>query len=83
MYEELQQKRKPKTPKSIRAGGIRGMLGILSPSKLLMRKYALNKTKEEKRYFNEEWKYRLYKRKVSHEEWKVIYRQYRREYKTR
>jgi hypothetical protein len=79
MYEELQQKRKPKTPKSIRADGIRGILGVISPSKLCMRQYALDKTEEEKRYFDEEWKYRLYKRRVRREEWRSIYRQYRRE----
>lgn len=79
MYEDLQQKEKPKIPKSIRAGGIRGILGILSPSKSLMRRYALDQTEEEKQYFREEWKYRLYKRRVSREEWRAIYRRYRRE----
>lgn len=79
MYEELQQRKAPKVPKSIRATGVRGLLGAISPSKLTARKYALNQTDEEKRYFSEEWKYRLYKRWVSREEWKEIYRQYRRE----
>lgn len=79
MYEDLQQKEKPKIPKNIRAGGIRGILGILSPSKSLMRRYALDQTEEEKQYFREEWKYRLYKRRVSREEWRAIYRRYRRE----
>lgn len=79
MYEELQQKKKPKAPKSIKAAGIRGLLGVISPSKMLMRKYALDQTDKEKKYFSEEWKYRLYKRWVSREEWRVIYRQYRKE----
>lgn len=79
MYEDLQQRRPPKRPKSIRAKGIRGMLGVISPSRLMHRKFSLNQTEEEKRYFEQEWKYRLYKRKVSREEWKSIYRQYRRE----
>lgn len=77
MYEELQQKRKPKIPKSIKADGIRGMLGILSPSKLQVRRCASNKTEEEVRYFIEEGKYRLYKRMICREEWRAIYRRYR------
>lgn len=78
MYEELQQKRRPRIPKSIRVGGIRGILGVLSPAKFYARRYALDQTEEEKRYFREEQKYRLYKRRVSREEWRAIYRQYRR-----
>ena len=44
MYEELQQKKKPKAPKSIRAAGLKGLLGVLSPSRLLYRRYALDQT---------------------------------------
>lgn len=78
MYEELQQKKPPKVPKSVKAKGIKGLLGIVSPSRLIYRRDALDKTEEEKRYFSEEWKYRLYKRKVSREEWRRIYSEYRR-----
>lgn len=78
MYEELQQKKKPKAPKSIRAAGFNGLLGVLSPSRLLYRRYALDQTEEEKRYFSEEWRYRLYKRRVSRDEWRRIYREYRK-----
>ena len=78
MYEELQQKKKPKVPKSIRAAGLKGLLGVLSPSRLLYRRYALDQTEEEKRYFNEEWRYRLYKRRVSRDEWRRIYREHRK-----
>lgn len=35
MYEELQRKTRPKPPRRILAGGIKGLLGIVSPSKLL------------------------------------------------
>lgn len=79
MYEELQQRKKPKAPKSIRAAGVKGLLGVLSPSKVFARQGALNQTDEERTYFSEEWKYRLYKRRVSQEEWRAIYRRYRRE----
>lgn len=78
MYEELQQKKPPRVPKSIRAKGLRGLLGIVSPSKLLYRSYALDQTEEEKKYFCEEWKYRLYKRRVSRDEWRRIYREHRK-----
>lgn len=79
MYEELQQKKPPRIPKSIRAKGIRGLLGIVSPSRLMYRRFALDQTKEEQQYFDEELKYRLYKRRVSREEWQWIYSNYRRE----
>lgn len=78
MYEELQRKKQPRVPKSIRAKGFRGLLGIVSPSKLLHRSCALDQTEEEKRYFSEARKYRLYKRRVSREEWREIYREYRK-----
>lgn len=78
MYEELQQRKKPKAPKSIRAAGIKGLLGVISPSRLLYRKYALDQTEEEKQYFSEEWRYRLYKRRVSRNEWHRIYSEYRK-----
>lgn len=78
MYEELQQKKPPRVPKSIRAKGLRGLLGIVSPSKMLHRSFALDQTEEEKKYFSEEWKYRLYKRRVSRDEWRRIYREYRK-----
>ncbi len=35
MYEELQRKTRPKAPRCILAGGIKGLFGIVSPSKLL------------------------------------------------
>lgn len=78
MYEELQQRKKPKVPRSIREAGLKGLLGVLSPSRLLYRSCALDKTEEEKRYFNEEWRYRLYKRMVSRDEWRRIYREHRK-----
>lgn len=33
MYEELQRKTRPKAPRCILAGGIKGLFGIVSPSK--------------------------------------------------
>lgn len=78
MYEELQQRKRPKAPRSIRAAGLKGLLGVISPSRLLYRRYALDQTEEEKRYFNEEWRYRLYKRMVSRDEWRRIYKEYRK-----
>lgn len=79
MYEELQQKKPPRVPKSIKAKGFRGLLGITSPSRTLSRSFAPDQTEEEKRYFGEMQKYRLYKRIVSREEWRRIYREYRKE----
>lgn len=35
MYEELQRKARPKPPRCILADGIKGLFGIVSPSKLL------------------------------------------------
>ena len=35
MYEELQRKTRPKPPRCILADGIKGLFGIISPSKLL------------------------------------------------
>ena len=72
------KRKSQKPPKSIRAAGLKGLLGVLSPSRLLYRRYALDQTKEEKRYFSEEWRYRLYKRRVSRDEWHRIYREHRK-----
>ena len=38
MYEELQRKTRPKAPRCVLADGIKGLLGIVSPSKKQERK---------------------------------------------
>lgn len=82
MYEEIQQKRKPKAPKNLYSTGFHRLLGIISPAKFQMRKMATDQTEAEKRFFIELQKYRLYKRMVTQDEWRYIYRKYRLDRRT-
>lgn len=79
MYEELQRKTRPKPPRCILAGGIKGILGVISPSKLLYEQGSLKNGEEVARYLEENKKYLLYKRRLNRQQWKGIYRRYRRE----
>lgn len=66
MYEELQRKTRPKTPRCIRANGIKGIFGIISPSKLLYEQYRIDGEGEEvRRYLEENRKYLLYRRRLN------------------
>lgn len=79
MYEELQRKTRPKTPRCIRANGIKGIFGIISPSKLLYEQYRIDGEGEEvRRYLEENRKYLLYRRRLNRQQWEAVYREYRR-----
>ena len=61
MYEELQRKARPKPPRCILADGIKGLFGIVSPSKLLYEQCRIDGAGEEvRRYLEENRKYLLY-----------------------
>ncbi len=78
MYEELQRKTRPKTPRCIRAGGIRGFLGVVSPSKLAREWFRPGGNDEVNRYLEENRKYLLYRRRLNRQQWETVYREYRR-----
>lgn len=67
---ELQKR--PKAPKQIRAKGIRGMLGVISPSKAYASAAAGDK--QAQKYFDDVRKYLNYKRMTTKEEWRTFYR---------
>ena len=79
MYEELQRKTRPKAPRCILAGGIKGFFGIVSPSKLLYEQCRIDGNEEVGRYLEENRKYLLYKRRLNRQQWEEVYRRYRRE----
>lgn len=72
MYEDLHQKRRPKVPKCLQANGIRGFLGVLSPSKVYS-----SDSLEAKTFFDGVLKYRIYKRAAGKDEWHRAYQQHR------
>lgn len=78
MYEELQRKTRPKPPRCILAGGIKGLLWIISPSKLICQQGSLKNGEAVARYLEEDKKYLLYKRQLNSQQWKEVYREYRR-----
>jgi hypothetical protein len=79
MYEELQKKARPKPPRRIMADGIKGLFGIVSPSKLLYEQCRIDGAGEEvRRYLEENRKYLLYRRRLNRQQWEVVYREYRR-----
>lgn len=80
MYEELQRKTRPKPPRCILADGIKGLFGIISPSKLIYEQYRIDgKGEAVGRYLEENRKYLLYKRQLNRRQWEEVYRRYRRE----
>lgn len=80
MYEELQRKTRPKAPRCVLADGIKGLLGIVSPSKLLYEQCRIDGQGEEvRRYLEENRKYLLYRRQLNRQQWKAVYRGYRRQ----
>ena len=79
MYEELQKKARPKPPRRIMADGIKGLFGIVSPSKLLYEQCRIDGAGEEvRRYLEENRKYLLYRRRLNRQQWEVVSREYRR-----
>ncbi len=79
MYEELQKKARPKPPRCIMADGIKGLFGIVSPSKLLYEQCRIDGAGEEvRRYLEENRKYLLYRRRLNRQQWEAVYREYRR-----
>lgn len=72
MNTDWETSKKPKAPKKIRAKGIRGLLGVISPSKLTY--YAAAGDKEVKTYLGNVRRYMNYRRTTTKEEWRVFYR---------
>lgn len=72
MNTDWETSKKPKAPKKIRAKGIRGFLGAISPSKLIY--YAAAGDKEVKTYLRSARKYMNYRRATGKEEWRTFYR---------
>ena len=62
----------PKTPKKIRVKGIRGLLGVISPSKTQI--LAAAGDKEVQTYLENVRKYMNYRRLTTKEEWRTFYR---------
>ncbi len=62
----------PKSPKKIRVKGIRGLLGVISPSKTMY--YTAAGDKEVQIYQNNVRKYMNYRRLTTKAEWRVFYR---------
>lgn len=61
----------PKSPKKIRVKGIRGLLGVISPSKTQI--LAANGDKEVQEYLENVRKYMNYRRLTTKEEWRTFY----------
>jgi len=72
MNTDWETSKKPKAPKKIREKGIRGLLGVISPSKSTY--YAATGNKEVKAYLENVRKYMNYRRTTTKEEWRVFYR---------
>lgn len=62
----------PKAPKSIRAKGFRGLLGVVSPSRLQLA--CMSGDKAAQQYSENIRKYLNYRRLTNRREWKVFYR---------
>ncbi len=72
MNTDWETSKKPKAPKKIRAKGIRGLLGVISPGKSTY--YAAAGDKEVKTYLEKVRRYMNYRRTTTKEEWRVFYR---------
>lgn len=62
----------PKVPKSIRAKGFRGLLGVVSPSRLQLA--CMSGDTAAQQYSENIRKYLNYRRLTNRREWKVFYR---------
>lgn len=69
---DWETEKQPKAPKQIHAKGIRGLLGVISPSKT--QHLAAAGDKEVKNYLENVRKYMNYKRLTTKEEWRTFYR---------
>lgn len=72
MNTDWETSKPPKTPKKIRVKGIRGLLGVVSPSKTQI--LAAAGDKEVQTYLENVRKYMNYKRLTTKEEWRTFYR---------
>lgn len=72
MNTNWETSKKPKAPKKIRAKGIRGLLGVISPGKSTY--YAAAGDKEVKVYLENVRRYMNYRRTTTKDEWRVFYR---------
>lgn len=64
--------KRPKAPRKILAKGIRGLLGVISPSKRMI--YVYEGDEEVWTYNTNARRYLNYKRLTTKKEWKVFYR---------
>lgn len=64
--------KRPKPPRKIRAEGIRGLLGVISPSKRMI--YVYEGDKEVWTYNTNVTRYLNYKRLTTKKEWRRFYR---------
>ena len=81
-YQEYMIRQRPKTPRCICSGKIKGFLGIVSPSLYwAVRTGAKGETaiKELEEFECQHLRYMCYKRTLTKEKWKTLYRQYREE----
>lgn len=72
MNTDWETSKPPKTPKKIRVKGIRGLLGVISPSKTQI--LAAAGDKEVQTYLKNVRKYMNYRRLTTKEEWRTFYR---------
>lgn len=72
MNADWETSKPPKTPKKIRVKGIRGLLGVISPSKTQI--FAAAGDKEVQTYLENVRKYMNYRRLTTKEEWRTFYR---------
>ena len=70
--EDWETSKRPKAPKRIRASGFKGLLGIISASKML--KANVEGDEDVKAYTLNVRKYLNYRRLTTKEEWRVFYR---------
>lgn len=85
-YSEYMEKSRPKPPYCICKNKIKRLLGVISPS-LYWYVAAGGKGKEAEKeleeYNRKEARYLCYKRKLSKDRWKVLYREYRKNKSTK
>lgn len=81
-YPEYMEKRRPKTPRCICENEIKRWLGIVSPSLcwiVATGSKGEKAAKELAEYDRKTARYLCYKRRLSKERWKALYREYRKE----
>lgn len=81
-YKEFMTKRRPKTPRCICSGKLNAALGIVSPSlRLIVATGGKGEKAAEqlKEFERQTAHYLCFKRQLNKDEWKALYRQYRKE----